>query len=287
MWLTLALVSALFLGFYDITKKKALEKNSPMMVLLLVTGISTLMLSPCFFLYGGDARAHLMVIAKAAIVSSSWISGIYALKFLPVTTVSPMKATRPFFVVIFSLLLFGERLNTLQWIGVSLALLSILLMSLSSRKDGKTRSSTAGWIALGISIVTGVGSALYDKYIMKGLQPLFVQSWANLYITLLIALCIAVMSLFSRTSLRKGFECRWDIMLLLTALLITGADMAYFFALKSDGALLSLISILRRGSVIVTFAAGAIVFKEKNLCRKTIDLAILLAGMVFMTVGSL
>lgn len=286
MWLTLALISALLLGFYDISKKKALDKNSPLAVLLVVTGLSTIFLSPCLFLYGGDFKAHLMLMVKALIVSSSWISGIIALKLLPITTVSPVKATRPFFVVLFSLIIFGEKLNDLQWTGVSLALLSILLMSLSSKNDSNGESSLKGWVALAVSIVTGVISALYDKHIIGGLEPLFIQSWGNLYITLILAACIALQCTFEGRSLREAFSIRWDIMMLLTAILITGADMSYFFALKQEGALLSIISIMRRCSVIVTFIFGAIVFKEKNIRRKAAILSILLAGMVFMMIGS-
>lgn len=286
MWLTLALISALLLGLYDISKKKALDKNSPLVVLLVVTGLSTIFLSPCLFLYGGDFRAHLMLIVKALIVSSSWISGIIALKLLPITTVSPVKATRPFFVVLFSLIIFGERLNALQWTGVSLALLSILLMSLSSKHDSNGENSLKGWIALAVSIVTGVISALYDKHIIGGLEPLFIQSWGNLYITLILAICIVLRCAVERSSLRDAFTIRWDVMMLLTAILITGADMSYFFALKQEGALLSIISIMRRCSVIVTFVFGAIVFKEKNIRRKAAILSILLAGMIFMMIGS-
>lgn len=286
MWLTLALVSALLLGLYDISKKKALDKNSPLVVLLVVTGLSTIFLSPCLFIYEGDFSSHLMLIIKALIVSSSWISGIIALKLLPITTVSPVKATRPFFVVLFSLIIFGERLNALQWTGVSLALLSILLMSLSSKNDSNGENSLKGWIALAVSIATGVISALYDKHIIGGLEPLFIQSWGNLYITLILAVCIVLQSAVNGRSLREAFSIRWDIMMLLTAILITGADMSYFFALKQEGALLSIISILRRCSVIVTFVFGAIVFKEKNIRRKAAILSILIAGMIFMMIGS-
>lgn len=286
MWLSLALLSALLLGFYDITKKKALEKNSPLGVLLAVTALSTLLLSPCLFLYGGSAAQHLMLLLKAAIVSISWISGIYALKLLPITTVSSMKATRPFLVVLFSLILFGERLNTEQWIGVCFALASIVLLSLPQKRTAEGNRSAGGWIALVISILSGAGSALYDKHIISGLEPLFVQGWTNLYITLLLALCIALNSMVHKESLASGFHIRPDVMILLTAVLITGADMSYFFALKADGALLSIISILRRCSVIVTFVFGAIVFKEKQLGRRIGALVILLVGMVFMTIGS-
>lgn len=282
MWLWLALLSALLLGFYDIAKKQALAKNGPIEVLFAATAISTILLSPCFFLYSGPWMHHLMLMAKAVLVSASWISGMYALKLLPITTVSPLKATRPFFVVLLSLLIFGEKLNALQYAGVALALASIALTSFSGRRDAAGSGSRAGYVAIGVSIAAGVASALYDKHIMVQMHPLFVQSWTNLYITAIVGLYLLIMRGISRSSAKF----RWDWVLLGTAVLITGADMAYFFALGSEGALLSVISIVRRASVLVTFVFGALIFKEKNLGGKAFALLLLLGGMVCLMLGN-
>ena len=207
------------------------------------------------------------------------------LKLLPITTASMIKASRPFFVVLLSILIFGERLNWQQWTGVGLALLSLTLLSLGSRSESGSPSYSKGVTAMVISVVAGVGSALYDKVIMSTLQlhPLFVQSWSNFYIVICLALCIAVRALAGR---REEAPLRWDWTLLLIAVLITAADMLYFVALRQEGALLSVISLLRRCAVIVTFAVGAIFFKEKKIKAKAFDLAILLAGMVFLLLGS-
>ncbi len=282
MWLWLALLSAFLLGFYDITKKKALAKNGPIEVLFIATAISTLLLSPCLVLYSGPWLHHLMLMAKAVLVSASWISGMYALKLLPITTVSPLKATRPFFVVLLSLLIFGEKLNGLQYAGVALALVSIALMSFSGRREASGPGSRAGYVAIAVSIAAGVASALYDKHIMASMEPLFVQSWTNLYISVIVGIYL----LIARGVSSEKTPLRWDWMLLLTAVLITGADMAYFFALGSEGALLSVISIVRRCAVIVTFIFGALIFKEKNLRGKSLALLILLAGMVCLMLGN-
>ena len=282
MWLWLALLSALLLGFYDISKKQALAKNGPIEVLFAATAISTLLLTPCLVIYGGPWEHHLMLVAKAVLVSASWISGMYALKLLPITTVSPLKATRPFFVVLLSLLIFGEKLNALQYAGVALALASIALTSFSGRRDDSGAGSRKGYVAIAVSIAAGVASALYDKHIMAQMEPLFVQSWTNLYITLVVGLYLLV----ARGVSRSAAPMRWDWMLLLTALLITGADMAYFFALGSEGSLLSVISIMRRCAVIVTFVFGALIFKEKNLGGKALALVLLLAGMVCLMLGT-
>ena len=285
MWLYLALGSAFLLGLYDVAKKHSVSKNSVLNVLLIATALSTVLLSPCFFIYKGTLSEHLALMLKAVIVTTAWISGMVGLKLLPITTASMIKASRPFFVVLLSILIFGERLNWQQWTGVGLALLSLTLLSLGSRSESSSPSYSKGVTAMVVSVVAGVGSALYDKVIMSTLQlhPLFVQSWSNFYIVICLALCIALRLLAGK---RESTPLRWDWTLLLIAVLITAADMLYFVALHQEGALLSIISLIRRCAVIVTFAVGAIFFKEKKIKAKAFDLAILLAGMVFLLLGS-
>ena len=281
MWIWMTLGSALLLGLYDIAKKKAVGRNGVLYVLLVATAISTLFMSP--FLSPGAPADHLRLLFKAVLVTTSWISGLAAMKILPLTTASTLKASRPFLVVIFSIILFGEKLNLLQWAGVAFALTAMVLLSHSSRKEGIIWVKNRGVAYMALSILTGAASALYDKHIMAGMQPLFVQSWANLYVTALLAVCVAV------KCLREGKErekFRWDWTLVLIAVLITVADALYFFALKQDGALLAVVSLMRRSSVIFTFLGGWLLFREGNIRSKAFDLAVLLAGMVLLTLGS-
>ncbi|MGM9787329.1 MAG: EamA family transporter [Candidatus Cryptobacteroides sp.] len=283
MWLYLALASALFLGLYDIVKKKAVSKNGVLQVLLVATALSTLFLSPFLFKYELSLHSHMLLIGKALIVTTSWISGMIALKLLPITTVSTLKATRPFLVVIFSIILFGERLNLTQWAGVTAALVALFLLSSSHKDEGISFKKNKGLLAMLISIVSGVVSALYDKYIITGMEALSIQSWGNLYITLFLLLCILFERYFDNTE-RKPF--RWDWALVLIAVLITGADALYFFAIKEEGAMLSVVSLLRRCSVLVTFIAGALFFKEKPNFKKISSIMILMLGMFLLLIGS-
>ena len=281
MWLWMTLASALLLGIYDVFKKQALKHNGVLWVLLAATAFSTLLLVP--FFSAGPAHDHLRMVLKAFLVTVSWVSGLIGLKYLPVTTASTIKASRPFFVVIFSIILFGERLNVWQWGGVVLALLALTLLSGASKKEGIDFSKSKGVLAMAVSVLAGVASALYDKHVIADMEPLFIQCWCNFYITILLAICVLVKALIDK---EKRERFKWDWMLLLIAVFIVGADMLYFFALKQEGALLSVISIMRRCSVVVTFVLGAIVFKEKKIKEKSVDLAILLAGMALLLYGS-
>ena len=277
----MALGSAFLLGFYDVAKKQALKRNGVMGVLFLATSFSALFMSP--FLTAGTLSGHLLLIAKAFIVSISWISGLAALKLIPLTTASTIKASRPVLVLIFSIVLFGERLSLWQWAGVLLAVAALFLLSRTSKNEGIEFSSNKGIFYMAISVISGAGSALYDKYILTSLQPLFVQSWTNIYIAALLGLIIAGEKFLHPENAQKF---KWDWNILVIAVLITVSDCLYFFAVKEEGSLLSVISLIRRGSVIITFALGAVLFKENNIRPKAISLGILLAGLVLLVLVS-
>ncbi|MCR5352530.1 MAG: DMT family transporter [Bacteroidales bacterium] len=281
MWLWLTVCSALLLGSYDIVKKQALKRNGVYWILIGATGLTTLFLCP--FLSPISPSDHLRLIFKAALVSTSWVSGLIAMKHLPLTTVSTIKASRPMFVVIFSILLFGERLNALQLLAVAIVMGALFLSSQSKRHETDKENSAKGMICMIISVISGAASALYDKHIIQGFEPLALQSWTNLYITILLALILLIKYFADR----EHFEpFVWDWKILLIAVLITAADAAYFFAVKEPGAMLSVISIIRRCSVVVTFLGGALILKEGHIRDKALVMVLMMAGIALLLYAS-
>ncbi len=296
MWLSLAFVSALFLGLYDVAKKRAVADNAVAMVLLLNTALSTLLFSPVIiasltgaewfsetmFDYGAQPLdAHLKVMLKACITLSSWGFGYVGIKHLPLTIVGPINATRPVIVLLGALLIFGERLNAMQWVGVSLAFVSILLLSRAGRREGINFVRNRYILYVAAAALLGATSGLYDRYLLREIDAMFVQSWFSLYQAVMMAVVVAAMWLRGRL---PRFEWRWAIPLI--TIFLTIADMAYFVALAEGDSMVAVVSMVRRSSVVVSFACGAVLFGEKNLRSKAIDLAFILVGMVFLWLGT-
>ena len=281
MWIWLTIISAIFLGLYDVAKKQSLKKNSVLYILFFSTLITSIILSPWLRL--GPLSDHLALILKGVLVTASWITGLAALELLPLTTVSTIKASRPVFVLLISMMIFGERLNAWQWAGSILAIIALFMLSRSSKQEGIPFKNNRGIVYVIISVATGVASALYDKHILGHMDPMFVQSWANIYITILMGICLLVQKRREKEDFRKF---TWDWNILLIAIFITIADNVYFVALSMEGAMLSVISMVRRSSVIVPFIFGALLFHEKNIKGKAIDLAVLLAGMCLIVFGT-
>lgn len=297
MWVLLAFLSAALLGCYDFFKKISLKDNSVIAVLLLNTIFSTLLFSPfallsatgtidegLFYVPSASLNTHLLLLLKALIVLSSWICGYIGIKHLPITIVSPIQSTRPVLVLLGALFLFGESLNLYQWAGVLIAILSVFLLSRSGKREGIDFVNNR-WVAfVAMAALLGAASALYDKYLMRSLEPLLVQFWFNLYQCVLMAVLFVAMNLFSQQQRQRRFRWRWSIPLI--SLFLGVADFCYFSSLAYDDALIAVVSMIRRGSVVVSFAFGACVLHEKNLKSKAIDLVLIVIGLFFLYLGS-
>lgn len=299
MWIALAFVSAFFLGLYDISKKTSVNGNAVIPVLFLNTLFCTLLLSPLFFLSrfspdafssgsifympSVDASTHLYIVLKSVIVLSSWIFGYFAIKHLPLTITGPINAMRPVMTLVGALLIFGERLNLCQWIGVILTIVSFALLSASGKKEGIRFTHNKWIIFMVLAALMGAISGLYDKFLMQRFNSTAVQFWYNFYQFLLMGIILLVLWYPKRTN-TTPFVWRWNI--LLVSLFLTVADFVYFYALAYPDAMISVVSMVRRSSVIVSFAGGILFFREKNLKGKIIDLLLIIVAMIFLYLGT-
>lgn len=304
MWLVLAFVSAALLGFYDVFKKKSLKGNAVIPVLFLNTLFCSLIFIPLiiasaagvidelntFYIPVAGWAAQKYILLKSCIVLSSWIFGYFGMKHLPITIVGPINATRPVMVLIGALLVFGEQLNLYQWVGVVLAILSFFMLSRSGKKEGIDFKHDKWIYFIVAASVLGAVSGLYDKYLMAsienggvGLDRMVVQSYYNIYQFFMMG-CMMMLLWYPKRKQTTPF--RWDWCIILISIFLSAADFVYFYALSLDGAMISIVSMIRRGSVIVSFLFGAMVFREKNLKSKVVDLLLVLLGMVFLYIGS-
>ena len=304
MWLLLAFLSAALLGFYDAFKKESLRDNAVLPVLFLNTLFSSLIFLPfilisawsdsldgtIFHVPAAGWEVHKYVLLKSVIVLSSWTFGYFGMKHLPLTIVGPINATRPVMVLVGALLVFGERLNLYQWAGVLMAVISFFMLSRSGKKEGIDFKHNRYIFYVVLAAVTGAISGLYDKYLMApvsegglGLDRMVVQSWYNIYQLFMMGAVIALLWLSKR---KTTTPFHWDWCIILISIFLSAADFVYFYSLSLEGAMISIVSMVRRGSVVVSFLCGALFFREKNLKSKVVDLALVLIGMIFLYLGS-
>ena len=307
MWIILAFVSATLLGLYDTSKKYSLKGNDVIPVLFLNTLFCSLIFIPLILLSQytnllegsvlqvgvGGWEMHKWIILKSVIVLLSWVFSYFAIAHLPLTIVGPINATRPVMTLVGAMVVFGERLNIWQWVGVIFAIISLFLLARSGKKEGIDFKHNKWILFLLLAALMGTCSGLLDKYLMAspesggvGMDRMLAQSWYNIYQCLMMAivLLIYLYKRKGRTDTQVKFSWKWSILLI--SIFLSMADFAYFYALSLPGAMISIVSMVRRGSVIVSFLCGALLFREKNLKAKALDLCLVILGMIFLWIGS-
>lgn len=297
LWGILALLSAFLLGVYDIFKKLSLKENAVIPVLFFSTltsavvfliffGITTFDFHQLVFtksLINIDFKAHMLFMAKSIIVGSSWTLAYFAMKHLPITIVSPIRSSSPLWVLVGGIVIFGERLAMVQWLGVFITIFFYYLFSKTGLKEGIEFRKNKWVIFMTISTIIGAISSLFDKYLVTHYDRLIMQAWYHIYMVPLMLLFLLVLWYPKRNQSTK-FEWRWSIPMIGICLAI--ADFIYFWALAIPGALVALVSTIRRGSVIVSFSIGARLFKEKNIRNKALALAGILLGIIIIILGA-
>lgn len=292
MWIIFAVLSAIGLGFYDVMKKLSLKDNNVPLVLLLNTLFGTILMSPVLiesissgqFGPGEGLTGNLLILLKSVIVLSSWILGYFAIKHLPLTIQGPINASRPVMVLVGALVIFGEKLNFLQWTGILIGFASLFLISRVGAKEGFSfKHSKWLWMSVGATML-GAVSALYDKFLLQRFEPLMVQAWYSLYQFFLMSVTVVILRGVHTHASATPFKWRWAIVGI--SVFLTGADIAYFYSLSEPGSMISIVSMIRRGSVLISFFYGVLVLHEKHVRAKLVDLCILFVSLALLVLGS-
>jgi transporter family protein len=227
------------------------------------------------------ASQHLLVMLKVAIVTLSWVLTFFAIKHLPISLASPVRASAPVFTLLGAILLFGERPHWQQWTGISCILVAYWAFSLIGRAEG-IRFEQNPWIwSLFAGTIVGSVSGLYDKQLLQraALDATTMQFWFSIDCALLQG-AIVLLLWWPRRHRNTRFVFRWSMVWVAVLLLVS--DRAYFRALASPGALVSVVSTIRRSNVIVSFAVGGVLFRERQRGRKAFALAGVLVGLVLL-----
>lgn len=309
-WVLLAFVSSLCLGFYDISKKIALRDNSVVDVLTASIVISSAILAfplllsrlapeiaadSFYYVPQLDLRGHLLTIVKSGIVLSSWICAYLALKHLPISVVSPWQATRPMWTLIGALLIFGERLNGWQWVGVTLAIGSIFAFSIGQHrrnKLSKNKQDKRYYIALALAILIGAASGLYDKYMMRQFHHNAVQVYYTCYQAIMMLIVWTIDRYAKRRRTMDNGQWTIDqrlstiIPIVLISVFLVISDNVYMLALQDPDSMIAVVSTIRRGGTVIGFAYGLIFLKEPDPWKKILAMCGILAGLICLAIGT-
>lgn len=296
-WIAASLVAALFLGFYDLCTKHAVRDNAVLPVLFFANICSASVWGLLMALHAVQPNAlpasfavepltwfqHAQLVLKSTIVTASWICSYFAVKHLPVSIASPIRATGPVWTLIGALIVLAERPSWLEMLGIVITLASFVGLSFAGQREGIHfhRNKWIWWLLTGTAL--GAISGLYDKFLLgrMGFTVSTVQAWFSVYLALLFLPLAVGWKLHWWP--RHEFHWRWSVIGMSATLLVS--DFVYFGSLRDPDALVSLVSSLRRASTLVAFAGGVWLFREANWRQKLPAVFGVLAGIVLTILG--
>ncbi|MCQ2586081.1 MAG: DMT family transporter [Treponema sp.] len=315
MWMLLTLCYGLIKGAREIFKKKALEKNTVTEVLLIYTFISLIIATPQIpNAMGLTARQYFWVAVKAFVIFVAWIAGFKAIKKLPVSLVGVLDLSRVLFASLLGVFVLGETITLNKGIGLALVSAGLLFLKFNpfkkkcssdgspaeaSRRDGAgltegplrkggrsdgdgeagtglpEKHSTTFFILLAfLSCILNAVSGLMDKILMKEMNSSQLQFW---YIFFMVVF-YAIYALITRAKISRSV---WkNVWIYLLAVGLIAMDKVLFIANGMAESQVTIMTLIKQSSVIVTIIAGKYVFKEKDILHKVICAAIVVAGII-------
>lgn len=287
MWVPLILVSALLLAFYDVAKKHSVRDNAVMPVLFVATLCGSLGFVGVLAVTGTLRDAASIspanfgrVAFKSAIVSASWVFVYYAMRALPISIASPIRASAPLWTFLGAVVLFGETPTPLRAAGMLAVFVGYGLFSAAGKFEGIHFGRHAGVVYAFAGTLLGAGSALYDKHLLHGcgLPRNTLQLWFAIDLVVLLGAGLALQRWAGWQ--RSAFRWRWTIPAV--GFLLMASDWLYFGALSQEGVAISVLSLIRRSNVVLSFGLGVLLFREQNVRRKAYALAAILAGVAIL-----
>ena len=283
------LASSLLLGFYDICKKRAVQDNPVMPALFYSNLCGSLFFIAAMALSGRIASAAActvqewwLIFAKAVLVGSSWACVYYAMRELPISIASPVRASAPLWVFIMGVCFYGEIPSLLQAFAMLSIFAGYLIFALTGKLENIDFKQHKGIHALALGTLLGAVSAIYDKYLLNTLHiaPNIVQFYFALNLVIVLGAGYMVYCFAPRKASDRKFHWHWSIAA--TGILLIAADFCYFYAVSLPEVHISIISLVRRSNCIISFALGAFIFREKQLAKKFAALLLILLGVVLL-----
>ena len=290
-WAAWILASAVLLALYDIAKKASVAANAVLPVLLASTSFGFAAYAAGLWASGRvpspvevSGAVLALGLAKSAIVGTSWVFTFCALRTLPITIATPIRASAPALVLAIAVPLYGEIPSAAQAAGMAAVFAGYLAFSWAGRHEGLDFfRSRAVWCAVAGAVLSAV-SAIWDKYVFQ-VRAMPVEPVQLVFQAGLVAFYAS--ALLASRAMRLGrdaFEWRWTIPLV--GVLLAGSDWLYFRGLAHPGTPISAASLMRRFSVVLTFLLGARFFHERNLLRKGAALAVIVAGVAILCLAA-
>ena len=274
-WIIYVILYGLFKGLREPIKKKTLEKCHMMSCLFMYTFVGFLMTIP---LTTGSIwltpKMFLWVAFKSFIIFMAWILAFISVKKLPVSLYGVIDLSRVLFSTLFGVMFLHESLTGKGIISLLLVIFGLYLANRTSSPEEEHYDRKYIFATLLCCALNAV-SAILDKYLMSTgeITTSQLQFWFMLIMSIYYFCYIKIKG--DKVDF-KGCIKRPGIYIL-SFLLVLG-DKLLFAANADPNSMVTIMTLIKQSAVIVTIAAGRMVYKEKNIIYKLFSAAIIILG---------
>ncbi len=282
LWIPLVLFYGLAKGARDALKKQALTKSSVIEVLFYHALIALVVLIPFSHnLLAVSFVDHLWIFLKSFVIFVGWIFAFTSIKHMPVSLYGVIDTARVVFSIVLALIFLGEVMTIPKAAGLLLVILGIVLVNFGNKDDGKAIKMKYLVIAL-LSCLLNAISGLLDKMLLsKGtLDSSQLQFFYMLYMTALYGVYI----IFKREKIKLS-TIKNNYWIAILSVLFVIADRALFIANEDPESQITVMTLIKQSSVLVTVLCGKMFFKEKHILKRTVCAMVVFAGIILATVS--
>ncbi len=273
LWIIFIIIYSLLKGSREGMKKAALKKSSSNEILFFYTLVGLILVLPfskeAFFV----APIYIFyAFLKAFVVCTAWIFAFKALKNMSVSLYGIMDLSRMIFSTALGVFVLGEDFTLKKAIGVTLVIIGLLLVNLKKNTQSKGMTLPVLIAAL-LNCFLNAVSGTMDKVLMQHMESSQLQFWFMFFMTLIYGTVLIITH--EKISLRALKNNYWIPLLSLS--LVVG-DKLLFEANASHLSEVTLMTVIKQSSVLVTVLTGWLVFREKNILYKLMCTGIVLCG---------
>lgn len=278
LWVALVLFYGVAKGIRDACKKEALKKNSLPEVLLLYTAVSFLMVIPfAGNVFSMPAEYYLWIFLKSSVIFCAWLCGFYSISKMPISMYGVMDMTGVLFSVMFGCLWLKETLSLWQIVGLTLVLAGLFWVGMTRGKgDGSAVKLTVILSMLAFCLLNSLSGTM-DKLLMRtgDITSGQLQFWYMFFLTLMYLAFV----LISRTPVKLS-TFKTNPWILIMAVLFVLSDRALFVANGDSNSRVTVMTVLKQISGVVTILIGRFFYKEEKILQRALCAGLILTGIV-------
>ena len=286
-WISLSLLSAFTLGFYEISRKYSLIKATPFILLFITTSLSGLIMLPAVFTQAPlNGYQHGWIFFKSFIICFSWGGELFALRKIPLSLGMAIRSSGALLTFLLAIVFFHESPSPVQFAGITLIIFGYLQFVFLARFHRRTDSLQYRWLALMfLSTLLGVTSGGVDRHLLKTsmVSPHALQAWFSVY-TPLILMIPALIFLRKQSDIKIPSFSIGMVAIPLISIFLLLSDRLYFSALSLETSSLAVVGSVRRGSIVVSVIGGGLLLREQKMRDKIGAIILIFAGLVVLKV---